>query len=90
MELTGPINLVTLVSLTNIYKQGGDIIEIVVKDSTGRRMDKFICNLADDGTVYRSLKAICDKYDIPIKLEWTEESTKPQIDVWKADREFKW
>lgn len=63
------------------YNRGSDIIEIVIRDSSGAKMDILRANVDDEEVVLALFKSIIKKYGYKKGIE---------DNFWEADKELKW
>lgn len=66
-------------SFRTLFNQGDDIIEIVIRDSSGKTIEKRMANISDKEEVIRILRGLMQKYDINLD--------KPS-DILSMDNEF--
>ena len=71
----------------NIFLKGTDIVEVSIKDSTGRKLWQYRTNVDDSKSVYRIFQSVIDKYSLKIRMELTgEDKSLSWLD---QDLEFK-
>jgi len=51
------------------YNQGDEILEIVIRDQTGSKIEVRRCNIADEKECGRMFKWLKDKYGFKMKIE---------------------
>lgn len=51
------------------YKRNGDILEIIIRDSSHRKIEEFRCNLSDKKLCRKFFSVIQDKYGILEQIE---------------------
>ena len=71
-----------------MFGRGTDVIEIINKDCTGRKIEKYRANSADEEEIAKIFQAHIDKYNLNLKIIKAQNTGK--FDWLKADEEFKW
>lgn len=51
------------------YNRGDEIVEVVIRDSSGARIEVRRCNLSDDKECGHIIKWLKDKYNFKIKVD---------------------
>lgn len=55
------------------YSRGADFIEIIIRDYTGRAIEKFKCAIVDKRACKELMKKLKDKYDFePVSNSWVK------------------
>ena len=49
-----------LMSFSGIYTRCDGVIEVIIRDESGKKIDRFICNISDK-ELYTRLKSIWEK-----------------------------
>lgn len=60
-----------------VFNGSADIIEITIKDPSGKRIEKYVSNLQDKEQCEHNLKHICKKYDLDLKNVQVDIDIKP-------------
>jgi hypothetical protein len=56
------------------YNRYADFIEVTIKDTTGRKIERFKCQLGDKRACSRLMKMLRDKYDFePMETGWVNK-----------------
>lgn len=58
------------------YNRGNDVIEIKIKDATGKTLDKFRASTSDKMQCSKILRYVKDKYGFDFSPEITPEDVK--------------
>ena len=63
------------------YKRGGDVVEIIIRDSSGAKIEHHTCQINDKKKYSSILRYLKDKYGFEPEIKGTE--AKEEIDWWK-------
>jgi len=66
--------------MTNVFLRGTDIVEVSIKDSTGRKLWQYRANADDSKSVKNIFQSVVDKYGLRIRIELEEDKSLAWID----------
>lgn len=70
-----------------MYNKGADIINIVLEDCTGRKIERFKANIQDREEIIRIFKYLNEKFDLGINITMIEQDNELK---WFNSGEIKW
>ena len=57
-------------SYSTIFNKGEDIIEIIIRDQTGHKLEERRCNMSDKKELVNILKWVKSKYNAQFDDDW--------------------